>query len=293
MMSVPQPTPTRPPDSKPTPSARPAPTARPRSVAARPAPSPTVPQVAAAPRRTWSEWALANRNALLIVGFVLVIVGAVSVRRWRQWREELPRIAEMGRTEGFRKLDSGDFFAAKKILADAADAVDAMGGRFEGADSIRQAAREAAIFTDLLPIALEDLVEEAATVRDVSGWSAHFASMYQGRSILVETLITAVPDPTRPESHYEDAYRILAGRGPKPQAKGRIDYQGFQLFDLTQPKVGESKLIGARLAALEFDLNQNLWLLTLEPDSGVFVTHTRALEAIHWPTAEPVEEARP
>jgi len=114
--------------------------------------------------------------------------------------------------------------------------------------------------------------------------------MYRGRSILVETTITAVPDPSKPGSRYEDAYRILIGRGTKPEAQGRLDYSGFELFDLTQPKVGEAKLFGARLAALEFDLTENAWFLTLEPDSGVFMTHTQALEALHWPTGEPIEE---
>ncbi len=220
-------------------------------------------------------------------GLVVLVLGAVTVKRWRQRLEDLPRIAEIGRTEGFKKLDSGDFFAAKKILADAAAAVDALGGRFEGADAIRQGAREAAIFTDLVPRTLEDLVEEAATFRDVTGWSAHFRAMYQGRSILFETTITAVPDPSKPGSRYEDAYRILVGRGSKPEAQGRIDFTGFELFDLAQPKVGEIKLLGARLAALEFNVAENTWFLTLEPDSGVFMTHTQALEALHWPTGEP------
>ncbi len=275
-----------------------APVARPAQ--ARPKPRPAAPKapapepvVAAVPRLTWREWASKHRNPLLAVGLVLLVLGAVSVRRWRQRLEELPRIAEIGRTEGFRKLDSGDFFAAKKILADASAAVDAMGGRFEGADAIRQAAREAAILTDLVPRSLEELVEEAFTYPKLSGWSAHFASMYRGRSILLETTITSVPDPSKPGSSYADAYRILVGPGPKPTAKGRVDYDGFELFELAQPKVGETKLFGARLATLEFDLATNLWVLTLEPDSGAFVTHPRALEAIHWPTGEPVEEPRP
>ena len=245
------------------------------------------------PSLTWREWVSAYRNPLLAVGLVLVVLGAIWVKRYRQYREALPRIAEIGRTEGFKKLDAGDFFAAKKILAEAAEAVDAMDGRFEGADKIRQAALEAAIFTDLVPRTLEDLVEEAATFRDVGGWSAHFKSMYQGRSIILETTINSVPDQARPDSHYADAYRILVGRGPNPEAIGRIDYTGFELFELTEPKLGEIKLLGARLQTLEFDIENNLWVLTLEPTSGVFLTHPRALDAIHWPSGELVEEANP
>ena len=245
------------------------------------------------PSLSWKEWVSTHRNPLLAVGLVLVVLSAISLKRYRQHREELPRIAEIGRTEGFKKLDAGDFFAAKKILVEAASAVDAMGGRFEGADKIRQAALEAAIFTDLVPRTLEDLVEEAATSRDVAGWSSHFSSMYAGRSIILETTITAVPESALPNSHYADAYRILVGRGPKPEAIGRIDYAGFELFELTQPKLGEIKLLGARLQSLEFDLANNLWVVKLEPASGVFLTHPRALEAIHWPSGDPVEAENP
>jgi len=298
---VDEPAPTALEQSKPTepsPAAKPtSPRPKPRPAPARPAtPAPAVkpaPVVVAAPRTTWKEWAWTHRNPLLAVGLVLLVLGAISVRRWRQRLEELPRIAEIGRSEGFRKLDSGDFFAAKKILADAAAAVDAMGGRFEGADAIRQGALEAAIFTDLVPRSLEDLVEEASTYRDVSGWSAHFDSMYRGRSILFETTITAVPDPNKPGSGYGDAYRILVGQSSKPKAKGRVDYQGFELFELSKPKLDEIKLFGARLATLEFDLAENTWVFTLEPDSGAFITHIEALEALHWPTGEPVEERGP
>ena len=274
---------------------RPRPAAPPRPQVARPAaPVPAAAElVEIVPHLTWREWAVRHRNPLLAVGLVCLVLGAVAVKRWRQRLEDLPRVAELGRTDGFRKLDTGEFFAAKKILADAAAAVDALGGRFEGADEIRQAAREAAIFTDLVPKSLEDLVEEAATFRDVSAWSGHFAEQYRGRSILVETTITAVPDPGKPGSRYEDAYRILAGRGPKAEARGQFDFTGFELFDLSQPKVGETKLFGARLAALEFNLAENAWFLTLEPDSGVYMTHAAALEAFHWPGGEPAEEARP
>ena len=117
--------------------------------------------------------------------------------------------------------------------------------------------------------------------------------MYRGRSILVETTITAVPVPDKPGSRYEDAGRILIGRNAEPQAKGRLDYTGFGLFDLSQPKVGETKLFGARLATLELNLAESTWFVTLEPDTGVFLTHTQALEAIHWPTGAPTEETAP
>ena len=286
----PEPAPAR--EVRPRPKANPQPgPVKPPPPKARPAPAPTVEVV---DRPSLSEWAWGHRNALLAVGVVLLVIGAVAFRFRRQRLEDLPRIAEIGRTEGLRKLDAGDFSAAKKLLADAASAVDGLGGRYEGAESIRQGAREAAIFTDLVPASLEQLLEEAATFRgEVKEWPSHFAGMYRGRSIILDAPISAVPDPAKPGSSYQVEGRIYFGLGPKPAGKARIDLSGFQLFELSQPKVGDQQTFGARLAALELDPATSEWVLTLEPDSGVYITHPRALQAIGWPSFEPAEEPQP
>jgi hypothetical protein len=223
---------------------------------------------------------------------VLLVIGAVAFRFRRQRLEDLPRIAEIGRTEGLRKLDAGDFDAAKKLLADASHAVDGLGGQYEGAESIRQGAREAAIFTDLIRPTLEGLVEEAAR-HDTKEWPSYFAGMYRGHSIILDAPISAVPDPAKPGSSYQVEFRIYSGPGPEPARKARIDLSGFQLFELARPKVGDQQPFGARLAGLELDTASNEWVFTLEPDSGVYITHTRALEAIGWPSSEPGEEPQP
>jgi hypothetical protein len=291
----------KPPEPAPGPSkeVRPRPKANPRPGPVNKPPPPKrrralVPAVEAVDRPSLSEWAWGHRNALLAVGVVLLVIGAVAFRFRRQRLEDLPRIAEIGRTEGLRKLDAGDFAAAKQLLADAASAVDGLGGRYEGAESIRQGAREAAIFTDLVPATLDQLLEEAATFRDdAKEWPSRFAGMYRGRSIILDAPISAVPDPGKPDSSYQIVGRIYFGPGPMPVGKGRIDLSGFQLFELSQPKVGDQQTFGARLAGLELDLGSNEWVLTLEPDSGVYITHPRALEAIGWPSFEPLEEPRP
>ncbi len=40
---------------------------------------------------------------------------------------------------------------------------------------------------------------------------------------------------------------------------------------------------GARLDSFRFDATNEVWWVGLEPDSGVFITHTKALEAIGFP----------
>ena len=262
---------------------------RPKKPAAKPAP----PMVPVVDQPTLAEWAWRNRNALLVAGVVLLVLGAIGVRRHRQRLEELPQVAEIGRTEGLKRLDDGDFQGAKKLLGDAASAVDSLGGRYAAAEAIRQGAREAAIFTDLVPEGLDRLLEEAATYRDVKEWPSHFAGYYRGRSVILESVITAVPDPDRPDSSYQIEYRIFTGPGPKADARARIDLAGFRLFALSLPKVGEPQTFGARLAGLEFDLISSEWVFTFEPESGVFITHPKALASIGWTTSEASEEPRP
>ena len=295
----PRPTPAAPARRKPAGSApkpgRPTAAQAPRPPASqRQADRPKVPEPAilVVERPTFREWASSRRNALLIAAVLILIVGTVTIRWRRQRLEELPQIAEIGRTEGLKKLDAGEFHAAKKLLADAADAVEGLGGRYEGAESIRQGALEAAIFADLAPKGIDEILEEAAT-SDPKEWPSRFAALYKGRSVILDPPITEVPDPARPDSSYQVNCPIYFGRGPRPDGKGRIDLAGFRLFELAQPKVEEQKPFGARYASVELDLTSNEWVVTFAPDSGVFITHPKALEAIDWGASEPREEAGP
>ena len=65
---------------------------------------------------------------------------------------------------------------------------------------------------------------------------------------------------------------------------GRIDLTGFRHFELTKPKVGDQVTFGARLASFTRDIGRGEWLVGLVPDSGVSITHRRALEALGWPS---------
>jgi hypothetical protein len=241
---------------------------------------------------TLGEWASRHRNVLLFVGLVLLIVGTVAIRRHRQRLEDLPKVAELGLTEGIRKLDAGEFDTAKKLLADAADAVNGLGGRFEGADTIRQGALEAALFADLAPDRIDEILEKAA-LSESKDWPSTFAAHYKGRSIILDPPVSEAPDPSRPGSRYQINFPIYFGRGPKPGGKGRVDLTGFRLFELSQPKVDEQKPFGARFASIELDPSSNEWVVTFEPDSGAYITHPKALEAIGWAEPDPSEEPGP
>ena len=284
--------PTRP--KPPSPSAKPGQTAGPSISPRRAGPRQEAPEpvILVEDRPTLREWATRHRNSLLVVGLLVLIVGTVAIRRRRQRLEDLPRVAELGRTQGLKKLDLGEFHVAKKLLGDAAEAVDGLGGRFEGADEIRQGALEAALFAVLAPKGVDEILEEAAT-GDPKEWPSRFSAMYKGRSVILDPPLSEVPDPARPSSHYQVNYPIYFGRGPKADGKGRLNLDGFKLFELSQPKVDEQKPFGARYGSIELDLATNEWVVTLEPGSGAFITHPKALESINWATSELAEEPGP
>ena len=70
----------------------------------------------------------------------------------------------------------------------------ALGGDVEGADEIRQASDEAAIFNARLPETLEDLLDEAGQT-DSDTWASKFDTLYKGKAIIVDSWITAEPEP--------------------------------------------------------------------------------------------------
>jgi hypothetical protein len=193
----------------------------------------------------------------------------------------------LGRVQGLEALDAGEFDKAKLLLSRAARAVDALGGEFQGADAIRQGAKEAAIYTDLAPKSLEDILDEAANFRSAEEWPARFDSHYKGRSVVVEAYIASTPKAG--SGSYDLDYRILApGSTGKPRV-GRIDLADFALFSDSKPSQDDRVLFGARLASFGLD-ERGDWVARLEPRSGVILVHPKALEALNWPTGEAGEE---
>ncbi len=251
----------------------------------RPAPVVGRPTVPVAPRVSWRDWARQRRHKLLFLGVGLLVVGTVAFRTWRTSLQGLPQVAERGRTQGLEALEAGKFDTAHQLLSEASRAVDAMGGAVEGAEEIRQGAREAAIYNNLVPESLESLLAEAGR-SDPQEWASTFTTLYKGRAILIDAYITSVPDGSQRLGHGLD-YRIFQeGEGGRPMRVGRIDTTGFRIFELSQPKVGDHVQFGAQLASFTFDPVTEEWRVGLEPDSGVEMIHKRALRAFGWPAPE-------
>jgi len=213
------------------------------------------------------------------LGVVTVIALTVFIQLRQAHRERLPRVANLGRTEGIAKFESGQFDEAKQILGDAAAAYDEMKENSDEARAIRQAAREAAIFADLASRPLEEILDKVAA----DGASLkEFQDLDKGRSVIIESRITKTPQQG---GFYDIDYRVAVGPGPTPaRPLGQIDLKGLKLLDDLKPNVGETLLIGARLRELK--LEDGTWWVRLDPSSGVMLTNWKALAAFGWPVTD-------
>jgi len=265
---------------------------RPRHPEAEPAPA-VLERKPGARKRALHRW--------LLVVVPLVVIATVAWRYRRHRMEEYPLIAEKGRTEGIAALEEGNFDKAYQLLSAAKSAVDALGGAVEGADKIRNAAYEAAIFNNLLNETPEELLAEAGRTDPLS-WATRFDTLYKGRTIFIDTWIAAEPESDG-SGGYDLWYRILPpgeaskfreGGESRPDRVGVIDLTGFQLFELAHPRAGSRVTFGAYLAGFEYDAKRGErgeWVIRLEPKTGVFITHTKALETIGWQSGPEVGES--
>jgi hypothetical protein len=194
-------------------------------------------------------------------------------------------IVEKGKNDGIPALDEGNFDKAYQLLSAAKSAVDALGGAVADAETIRTAAAEAAIFNDRSPLLLEEMLEEAGRA-DPAVWPSKFETLYRGRTILIDSIISDEPAPGA-SSCYTIAYVVFpaggtnnfsGGKDAPPDRFGLIDLTGFQLFETAGTRKGDHVTFGAKLAS--FQRGDKAWQIAFEPDSGVFITHTKALEAI-------------
>jgi hypothetical protein len=229
----------------------------------------------------------------------VLLASAVGWRAWWQRRQQLPLVVDRGRIEGIPALDAGEFDRAYQLLSAAKSAVDDLGGAVQDAEEIRQAAKEAAIFVNLCPTTLEDMLAEAGRI-EPEAWASKFETLYKGRAYLFDTFIESAPAEGSSEP-YQVAYVVFPpgeasrfgdGALARPDRFARIDLTGIEIFETPRLPRDAHVTFGARLQSLSYDGVQKQWLVRLEPGSGVFIQHYRALQAIGWPDPETVELPR-
>jgi hypothetical protein len=226
---------------------------------------------------------------LIFFLLTLLIGGTVGWRVWMSRRAHYPLTIERGKTEGIPALEEGDFDRAHQLLSAARSAVDALGGNVTDAEEIRQAAAEAAIFVDLCPTSLEELLAEAGRGSNLEAWASRFDALYKGRWFLFDTLIAATPEDSE-SGAYEIAYvvvppgeasRFSASGLPEPERYARIDLAGFEAIEQAGGLKRDAHVtFAAKLRSIDYDAGRKHWMVRLEPKSGVFITHQRALLAL-------------
>jgi len=236
-----------------------------------------------------------GRRPLVVLACVVVLaLGTLGWRTWRQRWSNLPQVARIGATEGIAALEDGKFDLANQLLSPAREAVDALGGAVEDADKIRHAADEASIFVNLLNDSLESLLEKAARTSP-QAWADQFKTLYKGRAVVIEATITATPD-TAASHLYELDYLVLPpGQGVKeqPPPHARIDLTGFEAITLVEHKEGDHVVFGGRLAAFQYDKEAQEWLIRFEPNSGVSIKYYKALQSMGWPSGSSFPDDSP
>jgi hypothetical protein len=224
-------------------------------------------------------WAARRKGALFVLGALGFVATTLAYNAWRGYREQLPHTAEVNWVEGQEAFDRAEYDVAKQKLARAAWAFRQLGSRDERTQQAVQLAAEAAIFADLSTYGLNEILDEAAR-SDPEQWPRRFEAAYKGRSLILDVEVEGPPPEGASAGAYPLAYYVALGRGPDPSRIGRIDLNGFKLFEDQKLQQGDSVLFGARLAAVR--LVGSEWRFSFEPESGVLMSRFENLKPRGW-----------
>jgi hypothetical protein len=192
-----------------------------------------------------------------------------------------PKSAAAHFTEGKKLLSQGRFRDARHEIMEAGIWDMKAPGSLSPADkkSLKQADREAYLFSQLLTEPLEDILFQAAAERDDREWQAVFSDRYKGKSFLILA-----------ESRRDASNRwVLDYDVFVRDRRARIDWENLKLLQdlhLDQP---QRLMLGARLAKVEPEPGAT-WVVRLEPDSGVLLTDAEAVATILSRPVEGLEE---
>jgi hypothetical protein len=183
---------------------------------------------------------------------------------------------------GQRALDEGDFESAADAL-NAAQVNLARSPNLLSSPETRelvQLQRQAALLNDLLTDSLEDILRLLDGLPDRVAQSA-FVRRYQGKSVVFYARVRRDA-----AGQYDMDYRIMVGGREAQLQLGTLKLlQGLPLQERRQ------MLFGARLASARRE-RDGQWTVSLEPDSGVLITHKGAAAACCFqpPDAELLQE---
>jgi hypothetical protein len=134
---------------------------------------------------------------------------------------------------------------------------------------LNQLQRQAALLTDLVPVPVTTLIEQAENARTPAAWQARFRAEYQGRGILLDDVLRA------------DRGGRVSGRRLSDLRIGaiaaRVALEDLTLLQQLPLQTPQRWVIGARLRGIDREGGPG-WVIRLEPDSGVLFTERVPVE---------------
>jgi hypothetical protein len=223
----------------------------------------------------------------LLIGagvFALVVLTSILIllpKNLDPASPDSPKSAAAHFTEGKKLLSQGRFRDALDEIVEAGIWDIKVPGTLSPADkkSLKQANREAGLFSSLLNEPLEDILLHAAAERDDREWQAVFSDRYKGKSFLIFA-----------ETHRDVASRWVLDYDVFVRDKrARIDWENLKLLRDLRLDQPQRLFLGARLAKVEPEPG-GTWVVRLDPDSGVLVTNAQAIGIVLFGPLEGVDE---
>jgi hypothetical protein len=164
----------------------------------------------------------------------------------------------------------GSTHLARELLERAIQLRDAAPDQLTEAEhrELNQTQRQVALLTDLAPGGLTAMLEQAERAPTSQAWQARFRAEYLGRGVILD-------DVLRRPRNQTILGRVLSDLRQGP-AFGRVVLDEVQLLQELPLQEPQRWIVGARVKSVDRE-GRAVWVIRLEPDSGVLFTEPALL----------------
>ncbi len=183
-------------------------------------------------------------------------------------RNELLQQIEQGR----QHFDRGSIHLAREFFEKAIRQRDAASHLLSEAEhrQLNQFQRQAALLTDLAPVSLLAMLDQAEEAATPQAWQARFRADYLGRAVIF--------DDTLRMDREQRIHSDRLGHLRNGQTFGWVALEDLTLLRYLPLQSAQRWIFGARLKSIDREGGPS-WIVRLEPESGVLFSEKAALEA--------------